>query len=154
MSYILTILLGIVALFIWFFIWGMVLRAKGEKVKWWMWFFDYQVIIVLVGLCFFGYFAIKAFLNSNFFEGNETRKELIEIKKGVDTYKEKSGEYPKTMEELVGKSPVRKDWKTDEWGKAYSLQNSEGALQIVSGGPDGKMHTSDDFKSELSDTLR
>lgn len=147
MSYILSILLGIVALFIWFFILGMILRAKGEKVKWWMWFFNYQVIIALVGMSFFGFFAVKLFLNSDFFEGNKTKKELQTIAKGVESFKEKTGKYPESMEELVGKSPVRRHWKADEWGNLYVFVFSNNNLQITSNDPDGKINTSDDLTS-------
>jgi hypothetical protein len=145
MTYILSILLSVVALFVWFFIWGMILRVKGEKVKWWRWFVDYQVMIGLCCMAFFAFFAVKSFMNSTFFEGNETKKELKVIEKAVLTYKEKSGRLPESMAALVKKSPVRKKWKTDEWGKPYSFQVTNSTVTIVSCGPDGIMNTPDDL---------
>ena len=65
-------------------------------------------------------------------------------------WKENLGKYPTELNELIGNSPLRQDWKKDAWNREYEftiIENGKRFL-ITSAGSDGKFGTEDDIKSE------
>ncbi|WP_225037359.1 type II secretion system protein GspG [Winogradskyella sp. SM1960] len=106
------------------------------------------VISVLIIGCisafiFFGY-QRKSIFPKN------TEKEISEMSDRMENWKENLGKYPTELNELIGNSPLRQDWKKDAWNREYKLtivENGKGFL-ITSAGSDGKFGTEDDIKSE------
>ncbi|MGC1630936.1 MAG: type II secretion system protein GspG [Gelidibacter sp.] len=80
----------------------------------------------------------------------KTKKEISEISDRMNNWNEKFGKYPTELNELIGNSPLRQDWKKDAWNREYKFtitENGNGFL-ITSAGSDGKFQTEDDIKSE------
>ncbi|QXP78675.1 MULTISPECIES: type II secretion system protein GspG [Winogradskyella] len=80
----------------------------------------------------------------------KTKKEILEMSDRMENWKENLGKYPTELNELIGNSPLRQDWKKDAWNREYEFtitENGKGFL-ITSAGLDGKFHTDDDIKSE------
>jgi|TARA_R110002110_G_scaffold208363_2_gene420680 general secretion pathway protein G len=80
----------------------------------------------------------------------KTEKEISEISDRMENWNEKFGQYPTELNELIGNSPLRQDWKKDAWNRPYGFtitENGKGFL-ITSAGSDGKFGTEDDIKSE------
>ncbi len=81
---------------------------------------------------------------------NKTKKEIAEMTERMKSWNEKFGKYPTDLNELIGNSPLRQDWKKDAWNREYKykiIKNGQGFL-ITSAGLDGKFETEDDIKSE------
>jgi general secretion pathway protein G len=80
----------------------------------------------------------------------KTKKEISEMSDRMENWNENLGYYPTDLNELIGNSPLRQDWKKDSWDRKYEftiMENGKGFL-ITSAGSDGKFHTEDDIKSE------
>jgi general secretion pathway protein G len=80
----------------------------------------------------------------------KTEKEISEMSKRMENWNEKFGKYPTELNDLIGNSPLRQDWKKDAWNREYEftiIENGNGFL-ITSAGSDGKFGTEDDIKSE------
>lgn len=80
----------------------------------------------------------------------KTEKEISEISERMENWNEKFGKYPTDLNELIGSSPLRQDWKKDAWNREYKFtitENGKGFL-ITSAGSDGKFKTEDDIKSK------
>ena len=81
---------------------------------------------------------------------DKTEKEIAEMTERMESWNEKSGKYPTDLNELIGNSPLRQDWKKDAWNREYEFkvtENGQGYL-ITSAGSDGKFNTEDDIKSQ------
>ncbi|GGH38406.1 MULTISPECIES: type II secretion system protein GspG [Flavobacteriaceae] len=80
----------------------------------------------------------------------KTKKEISEMSDRMENWNENLGQYPTELNELIGNSPLRQDWKKDAWNREYEfkiIDNGNGFL-ITSAGSDGKFGTEDDIKSE------
>lgn len=79
-----------------------------------------------------------------------TVKEISEMSDRMENWNEKLGKYPEDLNELIGNSPLRQDWKKDAWNREYEFTITENgkAFLITSAGSDGKFHTEDDIKSK------
>jgi len=100
------------------------------------------VIGSLSAIIFFTYQRVSVF-------PEKTKKEISEMSDRMENWNEKFGQYPTEMNELIGNSPIRQDWKKDAWNRAYEFkitQNGKSFL-ITSAGSDGKFGTDDDIKS-------
>ena len=106
-----------------------------------------QVISVLVigslsAILFFTYQRKSVF-------PEKTKQEISEMSNRMDNWKENLGKYPTELNELIGNSPLRQEWKKDAWNREYEfkiIENGNGYL-ITSAGSDGKFGTEDDIKS-------
>lgn len=80
----------------------------------------------------------------------KTKNEISEMSLRMNEWNDKFGKYPKDMNELIGNSPLRQDWKKDAWDREYKFTISENRKRflITSAGSDGKFNTEDDIKSE------
>lgn len=80
----------------------------------------------------------------------KTEREISEMSDRMKNWKENLGKYPAELNELIGNSPLRQDWKKDAWNREYKLTISENGKEflITSAGSDGKFGTEDDIKSE------
>ncbi|WP_291871275.1 type II secretion system protein GspG [Maribacter sp.] len=81
---------------------------------------------------------------------DKTEKEIAEMSERMENWNEKFGQYPTELNQLIGNSPMRQDWKNDAWNRAYKFtitENGKGFL-ITSAGSDGEFGTEDDIKSE------
>ncbi|RCW89736.1 type II secretion system protein GspG [Winogradskyella arenosi] len=80
----------------------------------------------------------------------KTEKEISEMSERMENWNKNLGKYPTELNELIGNSPLRKDWTKDAWNREYEFtitENGKGFL-ITSAGLDGKFGTEDDIKSE------
>jgi general secretion pathway protein G len=80
----------------------------------------------------------------------KTKKEITEMSERMENWNENLGQYPTDLNELIGNSPLRQDWKKDAWNREYEftiMENGKGFL-ITSAGSDGKFGTEDDIKSK------
>lgn len=80
----------------------------------------------------------------------KTKIEISEMSNRMENWKENLGKYPTELNELIGNSPLRQDWKKDAWNRKYKLMILENGKEflITSVGSDGKFGTEDDIKSE------
>ena len=79
-----------------------------------------------------------------------TKKEISKISEKIESWNEKYGHYPVDLNELIGKNPMRQDWKTDAWNRSYKYiiaVNGE-EFFLISAGSDGNFNTKDDIKSK------
>mgnify|MGYP001096909175 FL=1 len=79
----------------------------------------------------------------------KTKKEIGEMSDRMENWSKNLGKYPTELNELIGNSPLRQNWKKDAWNREYEfkiMENGEGFL-ITSAGSDGKFGTEDDIKS-------
>lgn len=77
----------------------------------------------------------------------KTKKEISEMNDRMENWNENLGQYPMELNELIGNSPLRQDWKKDAWNREYKfsiIDNGNGFL-ITSAGSDGKFGTEDDI---------
>ncbi len=81
---------------------------------------------------------------------SKTEKEIAEMSERMENWKEKFGKYPTDLNELIGNSPLRQDWKKDAWNREYqfTIMGNGKEFLITSAGSDGKFHTEDDIKSK------
>ncbi|MDO1512365.1 type II secretion system protein GspG [Maribacter confluentis] len=101
------------------------------------------VVGSLSAFLFFGYQRMSIY-------PDKTEKEIAEMSERMENWNEKFGKYPTDLNELIGNSPLRKDWKKDAWNREYKFtitEKGKGFL-ITSAGSDGKFHTEDDIKSK------
>lgn len=76
-----------------------------------------------------------------------TEKEMTEIKTSIKKYKKDTKDFPDSIEELIGKNPLRKDWSEDYWGTPYRLSNKgDQSIELTSAGSDRQFGTKDDLK--------
>jgi general secretion pathway protein G len=78
----------------------------------------------------------------------KTKKEITEMSNRMDKWNEKFGKYPTDLNELIGNSPIRQEWKKDSWNRPYQYSVKKNGFLIVSAGSDGQFGTKDDIKSE------
>ena len=78
----------------------------------------------------------------------KTKKEIAEMSDRMEKWNEKFGKYPTDLNELIGNSPIRQEWKKDSWNRPYQFSVKENGFLIVSAGSDGQFGTKDDIKSE------
>ena len=101
------------------------------------------IILSISAFLFFSYQRTSIF-------PEKTEREISEMSDRMENWKENLGKYPTELNELIGNSPLRQDWKKDAWNREYKLtisENGKGFL-ITSAGSDGKFGTEDDIKSE------
>ena len=126
-------------------------KADGKKRTFQRYFLQPSSIMVISVLVVGSLSAILFFTyqrNSMFPE--KTKQEISEMSKRMDNWKENLGKYPTELNELIGNSPLRQEWKKDAWNRKYEfkiIENGNGFL-ITSAGSDGKFGTEDDIKSE------
>lgn len=94
-------------------------------------------------LLFFGYQRNTLYLK-------KTKKELATMIERMEHWKEKFGQYPTDLNELIGNSPIRQGWLTDSWNRPYQyeINEKENVFEIRSAGADGKFKTEDDIISK------
>ena len=101
------------------------------------------VIGSLSAVLFFTYQRTSVF-------AEKTKKEISEMSERLNNWNEKFGKYPTELNELIGNSPIRQDWKKDAWNRKYKFTLTENGKRfiITSAGSDGKFGTEDDIKSK------
>ncbi|PIA78517.1 hypothetical protein BFR04_03000 [Gaetbulibacter sp. 4G1] len=105
-------------------------------------FISVLVIGIISAFLFFTYQRKSVF-------PEKTKKEISEMSERMENWNDNLGKYPTKLNELIGNSPLRQDWKKDAWNREYEftiMENGEGFL-IISAGSDGKFGTEDDIKS-------
>ncbi len=102
------------------------------------------VVTCLSALLFFRYQKTSVY-------PKETKEEMAKMSNRMNQWYEKFGEYPADLNELIGNSPIRQDWKKDAWNQPYKLTVSENkqSYLIISAGLDRQFETEDDIIIEL-----
>jgi hypothetical protein len=79
----------------------------------------------------------------------KTKNEVFEMSDRMENWYEKFAKYPVDLNELIGNNPIRQEWQTDAWNRAYKFEitNDGNGYLIISAGSDGKFGTEDDIKS-------
>jgi len=101
------------------------------------------VIVSISAILFFTYQRKSVF-------AEKTKREISEMSDRMENWNKNLEKYPTELNELIGNSPIRQDWKKDAWNREYEftiIENGNGFL-ITSAGFDGKFGTEDDIKSE------
>ncbi|MDX1773016.1 type II secretion system protein GspG [Oceanihabitans sediminis] len=101
------------------------------------------IVFMLSTVLFFTYQRTSVF-------PDKTKIEISEMSKRMESWNEKFGQYPQDINQLIGNSPIRQDWKKDAWNREYKFKitkNGKGFL-IISAGSDGIFGTEDDIQSE------
>ena len=104
-------------------------------------------IIILVITC------ISSFLfftyQSRSIYPEKTKNEIFEMSDRMENWYEKFAKYPVDLNELIGNNPIRQEWQTDAWNRAYKFEitNDGKRYLIISAGSDGKFGTEDDINS-------
>ena len=81
----------------------------------------------------------------------ETQQEINEIGLAITEWKELNGEYPISIEEMTAMRPLRAEWLTDHWGRAYKYEILNGDKFILtSSGIDGEFDTDDDITTSYN----
>ena len=125
-------------------------KADGKKRPFQRYFLQPSSIMVISVLVIGSLSAILFFTyqrKSVFPE--KTKQEISKMSNRMDNWKENLGKYPTELNELIGNSPLRQEWKKDAWNREYEfkiIENGNGYL-ITSAGSDGKFGTEDDIKS-------
>ncbi|WP_026754458.1 type II secretion system protein GspG [Sediminibacter sp. Hel_I_10] len=104
------------------------------------------VVFVLVSLVVFLFYVYQ----SRYIFPEKTRAEMIEMSARLENWHENTGHYPSNLNELIGNSPVRQEWRKDAWKRPYKYiinHNGQG-FEITSSGADGTFGTKDDIKSK------
>ncbi|MEM6516697.1 MAG: type II secretion system protein GspG [Bacteroidota bacterium] len=80
----------------------------------------------------------------------KTKTEIKAMNQRLEEWHRHFGYYPSTMEELIGNSPIRQEWKKDAWKRPYKyvLTNERTEFLIISAGKDGVFDTKDDITSD------
>ena len=70
---------------------------------------------------------------------------LISI--SLSHWKEKYNTYPKKLSNITKNRPLRQEWLTDTWNKAYkySINKKGDSFQLISAGIDRVFNTKDDI---------
>ncbi|MDY8135424.1 type II secretion system protein GspG [Aquimarina sp. 2201CG5-10] len=109
-------------------------------------------VIVMVSIIIIGIIAGVVFLTYQKLVTypKRTEKEISKISEKIEGWNEKYGYYPVDLNELIGKNPLRQDWKTDAWNQPYkyivAVKGDE--FSLISAGSDGNFNTEDDIKSK------
>tara|TARA_R110001592_G_scaffold2828_4_gene15968 strand:+ start:2833 stop:3435 length:603 start_codon:yes stop_codon:yes gene_type:complete len=125
-------------------------KAEGKQKAIKYLIFSIIVVIILIPAVF--YLSIFSFvkggnyLKNEFFNQNNTEKEMKEISIELDKYFAFKKTYPVHFSEFVNSKPIWRNWESDSWGNPYHytlLDSSSYAL--VSAGQDLEIGTDDDI---------
>ena len=105
------------------------------------------MVIVALALTTIGAFLFFSYQRLSIYP-EKTEKEIVQMTERMENWKEKFGEYPSDLNELIGNNPLRQKWKMDSWNRPYQYELTEDGtgFLIVSAGSDGKFETEDDIK--------
>ena len=147
MTYVLILILNLLILGIWY----RHRRKRGKKLPWYAGWILPSDIFVVLGILVIGIFGIAMFFTDNFPLGQKrTEKEMTEIKLAIEKFKKDTKNFPDSIDELIGKNPLRKNWSEDNWGTAYKLfKNENQSIELTSAGTDRQFGTKDDLKIEI-----
>jgi amino acid transporter len=147
MTYILILIFNLLILGIWY----RYRRKKGKNLPWYAGWILPTDILVFFGFLIIGIFGIVMFFSDNFPKGQKrTEKEMTVIKMSIRKFKKDTKDFPDSIEELIGKNPLRKTWSEDDWGTPYRLiKKGNETIELTSAGSDRQFGTKDDLKIEI-----
>ena len=88
---------------------------------------------------------IVAFALQGYFKQRNTANKLHEIANALEHYKEEKNIYPISLNDIIGRNPLKREWKNDSWDNSIVYQSSSNLFQLISKGKDGILHTEDDI---------
>ena len=85
--------------------------------------------------------------------GQKTRRSLLRgnLTRALDEFEGLQGRKPADLQELVRGGFLEKADLVDEWGRRLTVELGQDGIVIRSPGPDGVLHTSDDWVWILAD---
>lgn len=123
-------------------------KKDGVKRPFKKYFFQpsFKIFIFSIGLVCITSFLFFTYQKSFIFPAR-TKKEVSEIGNWIIKWREKYGNYPSSLTEIVGNSSMKKTWLKDAWGRdyEYSILNDNAEFVLKSSGKDGKFGTVDDI---------
>ena len=107
-------------------------------------FFRIFAVIAIVGgiVYFYQLFPLKQ---------KKTERLLRTIKVAAIDYHGSEGHFPNSIDDLIRKNPLRKDWKQDYWGTQLKTESSVNYFRITSAASDLTFNTSDDILVEIKE---
>ncbi|MCQ0113047.1 type II secretion system protein GspG [Zhouia amylolytica] len=110
---------------------------------------SFLILIAVLLIGSLGAFLFFSYQRASIFP-KKTKQEMAKMSNRLEKWHEEFGKYPTHLNELIGNSPIRQDWKKDAWNRdyQYSISNDGKGFIITSSGPDGKFETKDDITSE------
>lgn len=119
---------------------------KGKRVGW----IDviispsirYAIIIALILILCLSIFKLLTF---EYFKIQNTNNRLGKIKSAIEKYESQTGNYPITIDLLIGNRPLKKKWTVDAWGNPIFYNTSNEGFELLSAGQDGHLNTEDDI---------
>lgn len=144
MGFILTLIFNLIILGLWY----RHRRKKGKKLAWyWGWILPSDIIslsiLTMLGLGLTAAFAFDLLPLGQ----KQTEKEMDQIEQALRKYYEDLGVACISLDDLIGKNPLRQEWKQDYWGTEYSLTTKDCLyFRLTSFGPDKENQTSDDLR--------
>jgi hypothetical protein len=143
-----TLLFDIIVLWFWY----RYKKRKGEKLPWYAgWILPSDAIFMLLMSVVTVAAVTLFFFDVIPFAKRRTKIEMIEIQTAMIKSNKDLGEYPTSLQDLIGSNPMRKEWLTDEWGTMYRLAYQNLHLKkITSAGKDKKFDTKDDIHLSLT----
>ncbi|MDN3604978.1 type II secretion system protein GspG [Belliella kenyensis] len=149
MSYLLILIINLIILGIWY----KYRRKKGKDLPWFAGWILPSDILVFLGFLLMGIFAIVMFFSNDFpMEQKRTEKEMSEMKKSIIKFKKDNKGFPDSIEELIRKNPLKKNWKEDYWETPYKLsKKGDQSMELISAGSDRQFGTKDDLRIIIID---
>jgi hypothetical protein len=94
--------------------------------------------------------VFTVFLTRNYFKERSTKKEMVQIQEELELFRKTKNSYPKSLYELIGVNPLKRDFDKDQWNipYQYSTTNQGANYLLKSSGPDKSMNTDDDIVIE------
>jgi hypothetical protein len=116
------------------------MKEKRVMNNLWKIFFTALTIVTVVT-------ALAYFIGRNYWQGRNTRTELNQISQALDQHKNEFKAYPENLGVLIGNNPLKRDWRTDDWGNRYTYEVApdKQEFSLISPGKDGELRTKDDI---------
>ena len=112
--------------------------------------FSFVAIVFIIPAIF--YLSIISFsiggkyASDHYFNEKNTKEEMNEIAKQLDSYYYEYKRYPTDFESLVRSKPIWSNWLTDSWGNEYKYSQTDSVnYSLVSAGEDNEFGTADDI---------
>lgn len=129
------------------FLWEKRRRRRGGKLEWYWAVIGPTNIIVLSCMTIIMLIATAYFIDETFpINQKRTETEIKEIAAATSKYIKDTDRLPESIDEVIGKNPIRKSWKTDYWDSEYQFIKTDSTLELVSAGSDTVIGTKDDIR--------
>ena len=102
---------------------------------------SYIALIAIVTASFINLLSMRLDLSGD----ENTQKRMDKLAEYTADYYEFRKEFPQNIDDVVGQSPIKREYSSDVWGNEFLLSESNNAICIQSKGKDSQLNTSDDI---------